>query len=79
LGYSNADTVCGLGGPFANASGTFGAEGVAGAVDVFQGNGNGPGGVVTGGGLTVGVGGGGSASVGGTATSVVPIGSYSCP
>jgi RHS repeat-associated protein len=50
VGYSNANTVCGLAGPFANASGTLGAEGAAGTVDVFQGSGNGPGGIVTGGG-----------------------------
>jgi RHS repeat-associated protein len=79
FGGSNADTVCGLGGPFMNASGTFGAEGATATADVFQGNGNGPGGIVTGGGVTVGVGGGASASMGPTWTSVVPLGSYSCP
>ena len=79
VGGSNADTVCGLGGPFMNASGTFGVEGAAATADVFQGNGNGPGGTVTGGGVTVGVGGGASASVGGTTTTVVPLGNYSCP
>jgi hypothetical protein len=79
VGYSNANTVCGLAGPFVNASGTLGVQGVAGTVDVFQGRGNGPGGTVTGGGATLGVGGGGSASVGVTATTVVPVGKYSCP
>jgi hypothetical protein len=78
FGGSNADTVCGLGGPFNNASGTLGVEGVAGTVDVFQGKGNGPGGVVTGGGLTLGVGGGASASATRTGTTVVPIGSAPC-
>jgi hypothetical protein len=78
VGISNAYTVCGLRGPFGNASGTFGVAGVAGTADVFHGPGRGPGGKVTGGGITVGVGGGASASMGGTTTKVTPLGNYSC-
>ena len=79
FGISNANTVCGLGGPFVNASGTLGVSGVAGTADVFHGKGNGPGGTVTGGGVTLGVGSGGAASMGVTTTTVAPVGSYSCP
>jgi hypothetical protein len=78
-GLSDADTICGLRGPFGNGSGTFGVEGVGGTVDVFQGSGNGPGGTVTGGTITLGVAGGASASAAGTYTDVVPINGGSCP
>ena len=77
VSYSNADTVCGLGGPFWNASGTFGAGGAVSA-DVFQGKGNGPGGTVTGGGVTAGAGGGAGGSVTRTETDVAPITGVPC-
>ena len=78
LAGSNADTVCGLGGPFMNASGTIGAEGATATADIFQGKGNGPGGTVTGGGVTIGVGGGASGSMTVTGTTVTPIASVPC-
>ena len=78
-GGSNANDVCGLGGPFQNASGTGGVGGAEGTLDVFQGKGNGPGGTVTGGGLSGGIGGGGSASVTVTGTKVVPINGHCGP
>jgi len=78
LAYSNAYTVCGLRGPFMNFSGTFGAE-AAGTADYFTGKGPAPGGVVQGGGVTVGVGGGGSAAVTVTRTNVNLFGRGSCP
>jgi RHS repeat-associated protein len=77
---SNADTVCGFAGPFDNVSGTGGADGAAATVDVYQGAGNGPGGVVTGAGATLGVGGGASASAYHTWTTVKTVGKkFSCP
>jgi RHS repeat-associated protein len=79
LGFSNANTVCGLGGPFLNLSGTGGVDGLAGTADYFTGAGNGPGGVVNGGGVTFGVGGGASASAMETVTNVHPFGRKSCP
>jgi RHS repeat-associated protein len=78
VGVSNADTVCGLRGPFGNASGTLGVEGVGGTVDVFMGSGDGPGGIVTGGTITFGPTEGLSGSLGGTYTTVKPIGSPAC-
>lgn len=78
LGVSNADTVCGLSGPFINASGTLGVEGAGGTVDIFQGKGNGPGGTVSGGTVTIGVAGGASASVARTTTTVDPINGTPC-
>ncbi|PYU53113.1 MAG: hypothetical protein DMG48_02425 [Acidobacteria bacterium] len=77
FGFSNARSVCGLGGPFLNVSGTGGYTGVAGTVDYFTGAGDGPNGVVDGGGFTLGVGGGGSASVMVTTTDVHAFGRYS--
>ncbi|HEV2348773.1 MAG TPA: RHS repeat-associated core domain-containing protein [Terriglobia bacterium] len=71
-GVSNAHTVCGLRGPFVNAS-VSGGEGAAGTADIFVGKGNGPGGVVTGVAGTVGLGGGASGSLTGAGTSVVPL------
>jgi hypothetical protein len=50
-----------------------GGDVAAGTVDYFTGAGNGPNGVVDGGGVTVGVGGGGAASVTRTTTKVDPI------
>jgi hypothetical protein len=47
-GYSNGNSICAYGGPFANYSGTFGAE-AAGTVDYFEGEGDAPGGRVRGG------------------------------
>jgi RHS repeat-associated protein len=76
---SNANTVSGPRGPFGNASGTAGLDGLAGTGDVFWGKGDGPGGTVTGGGVTLGVGGGGSASAGRTSTTVSPINGPGCP
>jgi len=75
--YSNANTVCGLGGPFLNASGTFGAGGAVSA-DVFHGKGDGPGGTVTGGGVTAGGGAAADSSITITNTDVTPIGSVPC-
>lgn len=72
---SNGATVCDLGGPFANASGTFGAGGSVSA-DVFHGSS--PHGPVTGGGITAGAGVGASGSVSVTTTSVTPLGSAPC-
>ncbi|HET7212008.1 MAG TPA: RHS repeat-associated core domain-containing protein [Terriglobia bacterium] len=79
FGTSNAYTNCGLAGPFQNASGTFGGEGVGATADVFQGKGNGPNGTVSGGGATIGLAGGGGASATVTQTTVVPIHGPSCP
>ena len=76
LAGSNGNSVCALGGPFTNVSGTAGYE-LAGTGDYFQGAGAGPGGVVQGGGVTLGIGGGGAASVQVTGTSVHPFG-HSC-
>jgi RHS repeat-associated protein len=78
VAVSNAHTVCGLGGPFLNVSGTGGYTGIAGTADYFTGAGDGPNGVVDGAGGTLGIGGGGSASVMVTATDVHPFGRYSC-
>jgi RHS repeat-associated protein len=78
LGISNSDTVCGLGGPFGNASGTGGIDGLGGTADVFSGRGPGPGGQVTGGGVTIGVAGGASASTAVTTTTVVPVNGPTC-
>jgi len=72
---SNAATVCDLGGPFGNVSGTFGAGGSVSA-DVFYGNS--PNGPVKGGGITAGAGVGGSGSVSVTKTTVTPLGSVPC-
>jgi hypothetical protein len=72
---SNAATVCDLGGPFGNVSGTFGAGGSVSA-DVFYGNS--PHGPVKGGGVTAGAGVGGSGSVSVTTTNVTPLGSVPC-
>jgi len=71
VGDSNAYTVCGLRGPFTQVSSTAGAE-AGGTIDVFEGSGNGPGGVVRGGTVTLGPTEGASASILGTATGVVP-------
>lgn len=78
LGFSNGHSVCALGGPFGNFSGTFGLEGIAGTADYFRGAGDGPGGVVNGGGITFGVGGGGAASAQITWTNVNPLGNHQC-
>jgi RHS repeat-associated protein len=74
---SNARTVCGLGGPFINISGT-GGYGLWGTGDYFTGPGDGPNGIVDGVGGTFGLGGGASASVTATQTGVHPFGRYSC-
>ncbi len=73
LAGSNGNSVCALTGPFANASGTGGFE-VGGTADYFQGAGEGPGGLVQGGGLTLGGGGGAAGSVQATYTAVHPLG-----
>jgi RHS repeat-associated protein len=72
---STGATVCDLGGPFGNVSGTFGAGGSVSA-EVFYGNS--PHGPVRGGGVTAGAGVGGSGSVSVTATKVTPLGSPPC-
>ena len=64
---SNAPTVTGLRGPFANIS-VSGGDGLAGTVDAFSS----PNGAVTGVGVTAGIGLGGSISAGGTTTIVAP-------
>ena len=74
---SNGNQVCALGGPFVNVSGTGGAV-LAGTFDYFEGSGDAPGGLVQGGGGTVGVGGGGAASVQVTRTKVVPVSGQPC-
>jgi RHS repeat-associated protein len=73
LAGSNGNSVCALGGPFTNVSGTAGYE-LAGTGDYFQGAGDAPGGTVKGGGVTLGVGAGGAASIQETGTSVHPFG-----
>lgn len=78
VGVSNANTICGLGGPFLNVSGTAGVDGLGGTGDYFEGAGDGPGGIVRRGGATIGVGGGVSGSAQRTWTSVHPFGSCSC-
>ena len=70
---SNAYNVCGIGGPFAQASGTAGIEGAAATGDYFAGSGNGPNGLVQGAGATIGIGGGASASTQITNTTVIPL------
>lgn len=77
LGYSNGRDVCALGGPFANATAT-GGTGIAGTYDVFGGEGDGPGGMVTGGAITLGGGGGAGASVTATNTTMTPFGAHKC-
>jgi len=77
-GVSNANTVCGIGGPFDNVSGTGGGEAAA-TIDYYQGRGDGPGGRVRGGGATVGVGGGASSSAYRTDTVLKPVGKFHCP
>ena len=76
-GFSNGNTICAYGGPFANYSGTVGTE-AAGTVDYFDGRGDAPSGTVRGGGITVGVGGGGSASATATGTSIHPFAGHKC-
>jgi RHS repeat-associated protein len=73
VSVSNGNSICALGGPFVNMSGTAGYE-LAGTADYFAGDGDAPGGFVQGGGFTLGVGGGGSASVQITNTYVKPFG-----
>jgi RHS repeat-associated protein len=77
-GISNGSNICALGGPFVNA--TFrGGGGAGGSADFFTGYGAGPGGRVTGGAVTYGLGGGASGSVQNTWTHVTPIsGRKSC-
>jgi RHS repeat-associated protein len=76
---SNANDICGLGGPFMNLSGAAGS-GASGTGDYFTGSGNGPGGVVTGAGGTIALGGGASSSAQRTKTWVNPlVGRKSCP
>jgi RHS repeat-associated protein len=69
--YSNGQDITALRGPFGNISAS-GGEVASGTVDAFSGPGNGPGGVVTGVGVTGGFGFGGAASAGGTTTTVTP-------
>jgi hypothetical protein len=76
-GFSNGNSICAMGGPFTNYSGTFGAE-ASGTADYFEGGGDAPGGTVSGGGLTGGVGGGCAASASYTVTTIHPFGAYSC-
>ena len=71
LSVSNAHTICGLGGPFANFSGNAGA-GLDGSVNGFSGFDQ-QGRAVVGGGLTVGAGAGGGVSDTITVTNVIPI------
>jgi RHS repeat-associated protein len=78
VGVSNGKTVCALTGPFLNVSGTGGVEGLAGTGDYFTGRGDGPGGIVDGGGVTFGIGGGASSSAQRTVTSVHSFGGCSC-
>lgn len=77
VGFSNGNTICAFGGPFNNYSGTFGAE-AAGTVDYYRGNGDAPGGTVSGSGITLGVGGGAGASIYHTWTHIIPLGGHSC-
>ena len=78
IGVSNANTICGLSGPFLNVSGTAGVDGLGGTGDYFEGAGDGPGGVVRGGGATIGLAGGASGSAQRTWTKVHPFGRCSC-
>ena len=75
--FSNGNTICAMGGPFANYSGTYG-EALAGTVDYFDGAGDAPGGTVRGSGVTLGIGGGGSASVMVTGTHIHAGGPHRC-
>ena len=77
VGASNGNGICSLGGPFGNVSAT-GGEGAGGTVDVFAGKGDGPGGVVAGGSVTIGLAGGASGSATVTDTKVVPFGGGKC-
>ena len=70
---SNGRSICAFGGPFYNLSGTGGFA-LAGTADYFIGDGDGPGGSVQGGGLTLGLGAGGSAAGTFTKTTIVPFG-----
>ena len=74
---SNGNSICAMGGPFYNASGTAGA-GVGGTVDTFVGEGDAPGGVVVGGGGTIGIAGGADASGMYTGTNIHPFGGHQC-
>lgn len=76
-GAANGNSICGMIGPFENVSGT-GGEGMAGTVDYFQGEGDAPGGIVRGAGITGGIGGGGGFSATVTGTGVHPFGGHSC-
>jgi RHS repeat-associated protein len=71
---SNANTICGLRGPFEQYNGTGGVDGVGGTVDYFET----PDMSVSGGGVTLGLAGGASSFVGATGTVVRPIGGV-CP
>ena len=78
---SNAYNVCGIGGPFAQASGTGGFSGAAATADYFTGAGDAPNGIVDGAGATIGIGGGAAASAQFTNTFVHPFAGrkQSCP
>ena len=78
---SNAYNVCGIGGPFAQASGTGGFSGAAATADYFTGAGDAPNGIVDGAGATIGIGGGAAASAQFTNTFVHPFAGRkkSCP
>jgi RHS repeat-associated protein len=76
--YSNAHTICGIGGPFGQASGTGGYGGAAATGDYFYGPGDGPKGWVQGAGGTIGLGGGAGASALVTTTYVHPFGNCEC-
>ncbi len=77
LGVSNGNGICAYGGPFGNTSATAGA-GVGGTLDGFVGYGDGPGGLVSGGSITVGIAGGADASATITGTTVTPFGGTKC-
>lgn len=74
---SDGRDICAMGGPFTNLSGTVGG-GVGGTIDTFAGNGNAPGGVVTGAGGTLGLAGGASGSAMVTGTTIKPFGGHTC-
>jgi len=76
-GAGIGNSICSMGGPFQNVSGTGGEE-LAGTVDYFQGEGDAPGGVVRGVGVTGGIGGGGGFSATETNTNIHPFGGHSC-
>lgn len=70
-GYSNSANVCGFSGPFNDINVSGGMLG-GGALDILEGPGPGPRGIVSGTTLTGGLGGGAGVSVQTTTTTVIP-------